>query len=92
VAYQIEAARSRIKRELRRIPGTDRDRIGKSLSVLRDDPCPAGVVQLQPDVYRMRVGEYRVIYKVFDDRKLILIGRVARRSENTYKGLSGLFG
>ncbi|MCK4598524.1 type II toxin-antitoxin system RelE/ParE family toxin [Candidatus Bipolaricaulota bacterium] len=43
------------------------------------------------NVYRLRVGDYRVIYKVFDAKGVILIGRAARRSESTYRGLRWLF-
>ncbi len=58
---------------------------------LADDPYPPGALQLERDVYRIRVGNYRVIYKVFENEKLVLIGRVARRNEATYKGLRDLF-
>jgi len=71
--YRIEAARSRIKRELKGIPG------------------PPDAVQLEPNVYRVRIGNYRVIYKVYDEEQLILVGRVARRGESTYKGIGSLF-
>jgi mRNA-degrading endonuclease RelE of RelBE toxin-antitoxin system len=42
-------------------------------------------------VYRLRVGDYRVIYKVFDKEQLVIIGRVARRSEKTYQDFEDLF-
>ena len=89
--YRIETVSSRIKRELLRIPPLDRQRIAEAVQTLADDPRPPGVKQLELSVYRLRVGDYRVIYKVFDDEKVILIGRVARRSENTYRALRRLF-
>ena len=89
--YRIETVSSRIKRELLRIPPLDRQRIAEAVQTLADDPRPPGVKQLELSVYRLRVGDYRVIYKVFDDEKGILIGRVARRSESTYRGLHRLF-
>jgi len=91
VNYRIETVSSRIKRELLRIPPLDRQRIAEAVQTLADDPRPPGVKQLELSVYRLRVGDYRVIYKVFDDEKVILIGRVARRSESTYRGLHRLF-
>lgn len=39
----------------------------------------------------MRVGNCRVIYQVLDDEHLILIGRVVRRSERTYRDWRKLF-
>jgi mRNA interferase RelE/StbE len=89
--YRIEAARSRIKRELKGIPDVDRGRIAAVMAGLRDQPRPPDAVQLEPNVYRIRIGNYRVIYKVYDEEQLILIGRVARRSESTYKGIGSLF-
>ncbi|MFB0534812.1 MAG: type II toxin-antitoxin system RelE/ParE family toxin [Anaerolineae bacterium] len=89
--YQIESASSRIKRELRRIPPPDRTRIAEAVQALADDPRPLGVVQLEPDVYRLRVGDYRVIYKVLDEERIVLIGRIVRRSESTYRDLRRLF-
>ena len=89
--YRIETVNSRIKRELLRIPPLNRQRIAEAVQTLADDPRPPGVKQLELSVYRLRVGDYRVIYKVFDDEKVILIGRVAHRSENTYRALRRLF-
>ena len=89
--YQIESASSRIKRELRRIPPPDRARIAEAVQALADDPCPPGVVPLEQDVYRLRVGDYHVIYQVLDEERIILVGRIVRRSESTYRNLRWLF-
>ncbi|MFB0537590.1 MAG: type II toxin-antitoxin system RelE/ParE family toxin [Anaerolineae bacterium] len=48
-------------------------------------------MQLEPDVYRLRVGDYRVICKVLDEERIILTGRIVRRSESTYRDLRRLF-
>lgn len=48
-------------------------------------------MQLSAGVYRLRMGHYRVIDSVLDNEQLVLIGRVARRSEATYRGMHGLF-
>jgi mRNA interferase RelE/StbE len=89
--YRIEAARSRIKRELKRIPEANRTRIAAAVTELRNQPRPPDAIQLEPDVYRIRIGDYRVIYKVYDEDQLVLIGRIARRGEDTYKGIGSLF-
>ena len=89
--YQIESASSRIKRELRRILPPDRARIAEAVQALADDPCPPGIVQLEQDVYWLRVSDYRVIYKVLDEDRTILVGRIVRRSESTYRNLRRLF-
>ncbi len=90
--YQIESASSRIKRELRRIAPPDRARVAEAVQALADDPRPPGMVQLEQDVYRLRMGDYRVIYKkVLDEERIILVGRIVRRSESTYRDLRRLF-
>jgi len=91
MTYRIDAARSRVKKQLKRIPKSDLQKIAAAVMALADDPYPQGALQLEKDVYRIRIGNYRVIYKVFEDEKLVLIGRIARRNEATYKGLSDLF-
>jgi len=90
--YRVEAPSARIKRELRRIPPYDRARVIKVIEALKENPRPHGIVQLEPNVYRLRIGDYRVIYKVFDKEQLLIIGRVVRRSERTYRDVRDLFG
>jgi mRNA interferase RelE/StbE len=89
--FRVEAARSRIKRELKRIPDLDRVRIAAVIAGLCEQPRPPDAVQLEPNVYRIRIGNYRVIYKVYDAEQIVLMGRIARRGEGTYKGIGGLF-
>lgn len=36
-------------------------------------------------LWRLRVGDYRIIYGVFDRERLVKIVRVARRREDTYR-------
>jgi mRNA interferase RelE/StbE len=90
-SYRVKFAGSRVKRELARVPQPDRDRIAQALRSLADAPRPYGIKQLGPGIYRLRVGNYRVIYRVLDDEYLVLIGRVARRSERTYRKWQQLF-
>ncbi|MCP4168634.1 MAG: type II toxin-antitoxin system RelE/ParE family toxin [Chloroflexi bacterium] len=91
MTYRVETARDRVGKQLRRIPKADLGRISTAIITLADEPRPMGVVQLQKDIYRMRVGNYRIIYKVYDEEELILIGRVVRRSESTYQRVEDLF-
>jgi mRNA interferase RelE/StbE len=50
------------------------------------EPRPPGCVKLTgtDDLYRLRVGAYRVVYALDDGDRLVVITRVARRAENTY--------
>ncbi|MFQ5399721.1 MAG: type II toxin-antitoxin system RelE/ParE family toxin [Anaerolineae bacterium] len=89
--YRVEAARTRVKRQLKRIPKSELVRIGTAVKTLGEEPRPPGAIQLHTNIYRIRIGNYRIIYKVYDEEKLVLIGRVVRRSEITYKGIGDLF-
>ncbi len=50
-------------------------------------PRPVGVQELDGIFYRIRVGRYRVIYAVNDAEQKVIITKVAKRTERTYKNL-----
>lgn len=89
--YEIRVASSKVEKELAKIPGGDQKRVINQVRKLAETPRPSGIKALAPNIYRLRIGSYRVIYKVYDDEKVILIGRFARRSERTYRDWEKLF-
>ena len=89
--YRVQTTGRRVEKEITKIHPSDRERIVAAIRQLPDNPRPPGIRQLEPDVYRLRIGDYRVIYKGLDAEKVILIGRVVRRSESTYRDLRRLF-
>ena len=82
--YAVEISPS-AQRQMMRLPRDVRDRIIARLHALADNPRPPGVVKLKGrrrrDEYRIRVGDYRVIYQIFDDVLVVLIVRVANRRD-----------
>lgn len=62
-------------------------RLDKEVLRLKDAPRHPGCVKLEGNLYRVRAGDWRIIYAVFDDRRLVQLVRVVRRSEATYRGL-----
>lgn len=54
---------------------------------LSENPRPIGSLKIEDDAYRIRVGSWRIIYSIADREREILILRIARRSESTYKDL-----
>jgi len=69
-------------REYRRLQGSLRDRIRAAIDALAADPRPVRVVKLAGrDDYRIRVGDYRVVYAVVDSERLVLVARIAHRRE-----------
>ena len=58
-------------------------RIISALYALADDPRPHGVKKLKGyrDYWRIRVGDYRIIYTIQDDRLLVVVIRIGHRRE-----------
>jgi mRNA interferase RelE/StbE len=83
------------EKELRKIIRGDRtaaEKIAKEAHNLRQDSRPHGSQHLIDNLYRIRVGEYRVIYAIFDSQEAIVVCKIARRSEETYKNLDVVLG
>jgi mRNA interferase RelE/StbE len=56
---------------------------------LREDPRPPGSKKLtnSDGLWRVRVGNYRIVYTIKDDVLLVLVLQVLRRDDKTYKQL-----
>jgi mRNA interferase RelE/StbE len=81
LALRIELL-PRAARELRRLPSSVRDRILRQISPLSDDPRPPGVQKLYgSDSYRMRVGDYRMLYIINDAAQVVTIAGVGHRRD-----------
>ena len=89
--YEVRPLNNNVSRELRRIPPSQQRRIQVAINGLEENPRPSGIRQIRPNVYRIRVGDYRVLYQVDDDNRTILVGKVAHRNEATYRDLRRLF-
>jgi mRNA interferase RelE/StbE len=59
-----------------------RDRITAAIDGLAGEPRPRGAVRLAGrDDFRIRVGDYRIVYAVNDQERLVLVARVAHRRD-----------
>ncbi|PIU55037.1 MAG: type II toxin-antitoxin system mRNA interferase toxin, RelE/StbE family [Chloroflexi bacterium CG07_land_8_20_14_0_80_51_10] len=79
------------KKELDKLSLKDFRRVDTAIWGLQQNPRPRGVKKLKGPIYRIRVGDWRVIYAVFDKDELVIVGKVERRSEDTYDRLNELF-
>lgn len=77
----------RVADELQRLPHENKARIVARIQSLGTAPRPRGIIQLEPGVYRLRVGDYRIIYQIIDKDQVVLIIHVRRRREDTYKNI-----
>ena len=85
--YDIEV-KPPAERDLSKIQRRDQLRIAARIEGLVDDPRPPGAQKLEgsDDLYRIRQGSYRIIYRVIDDPPLVTVARIRRRGD-VYRGL-----
>ena len=85
MTYRI-LVEKRLEKEFRRIPIHDRQRIDRAILALASNPRPHGCKKLtDKEGFRVRVGDYRVLYTVDDESKTVVVYRVKIRSEKTYR-------
>ena len=79
--YEIEF-RPAALRELRKIDRSTQPRIRGAIALLAQDPRPPASRQLRGrDGYRLRVGDYRIIYTIDDGVLLIVVVTIGHRRE-----------
>ena len=69
----------------------DYQRVLARLKELANVPRPRGCEKLYGDIYRVRVGDMRILYLIDEVKRRIEVGGIRRRSERTYRGLENLF-
>ena len=81
MAYELVIQLSASK-ALQRIDKPVRKRIAAAIDKLKDDPQPANATQVisVPGAWRIRVGDYRVLYEVHDLELTVLVVKIAHRS------------
>jgi mRNA interferase RelE/StbE len=84
--YRVEI-RSRAEKDIDALPPALSHRILESIAGLGTEPRPVGVQKLAAaGGYRVRVGDYRVVYEIADDIQTVMITRVRHRRD-VYRGL-----
>lgn len=80
--YTVEISRRAI-RSIAALPRKEEQRVRAAIELLADEPRPPNCVALtgEQSVYRVRVGDYRILYKVIDARLVILVIRVGHRRD-----------
>ncbi|MEO7230784.1 MAG: type II toxin-antitoxin system RelE/ParE family toxin [Candidatus Limnocylindrales bacterium] len=85
--YRVELSPA-AQRQLRRLPPGEAARLRAPILALAIDPRPHDSTPLVGTPYqRLRLGDLRVVYLVDDPDKIVVLLRVARRSESTYRRL-----
>jgi mRNA interferase RelE/StbE len=82
MTYRVTVSNS-AERQLSRLDRQTQERIRDRIDSLADNPRPHGVKKLRSreDQWRIRVGDWRIVYTVQDDRLIVLIVRIGHRSD-----------
>ena len=82
MAYRIELS-PRAQRDFRALDGSVRRRIKRRIDSLAENPHPSGIKKIEgeDDLYRLRVGDYRILYQVKEKILLILIVGIGHRRD-----------
>ena len=79
--FEVEFKRS-VAKDVRGIPAPDLKRILQKIDSLRDDPRPPGSTKLSgQECYRIRQGDYRILYEIIENRLVIIVIRIGNRKE-----------
>jgi mRNA interferase RelE/StbE len=83
--YSLEIGRT-AEKQLRKLPAEDRRRVARAMLALGEEPHPSGARKLTgyDDVFRIRVGVYRIIYSVSGRTLVIIILKIGHR-KNIYR-------
>jgi mRNA interferase RelE/StbE len=82
MAYAVEFSPS-AAREFRKLAPEIQRRLSPHIDSLAQNPCGSGAKKLKgrEDLWRIRVGDYRIIYEVRDRTLVVLVVRVAHRRD-----------
>jgi len=87
MGYEV-LLRQPAQKELDAFNAVDYKRIVGVISRLELDPRPLRVKKLfDSGLWRIRTGKFRIVYAINDENKKVIIVRITRRTEGTYKGL-----
>lgn len=82
MSYRVELTAA-AARQVKKLPHPARDRVLDAIEDLGGDPRPHGAKKLvgEQTAWRVRIGDYRVIYDVFDSELTVSVVRAAHRRE-----------
>ncbi len=81
MSWTVEVQRP-AEKELAALPLQARERVASALRAMEDDPFPHGVKKLKArDGYRVRVGDYRILFTVNRAARLVRVGAIGHRKD-----------
>ena len=82
MSYQV-SLRPGAERQRRKLGAQIRQRVNEALLALEDTPRPPGVAKLRgaDREWRIRIGDYRIIYEISDEETQVIVLRITHRRE-----------
>ena len=82
VAHAKQVGADLAAKELEAIPRKDRQRIISRIQELQSDPRPSGCEKLSgEEKYRLRQGDYRILYEILDRELIVTVVKIGNRRE-----------
>ena len=79
--------RKSVAQDMRRIPNRDLRKILAAINSLSEEPRPSGVERLSgQEKYRVRQGNYRIIYEINDQEVIVVVVKVGHRKDVYRRG------
>jgi mRNA interferase RelE/StbE len=80
-SYKVEFSK-RVRKDFREIPEHDANRILSKIKALAEEPLPADSKKLKgEELFRIRLGNYRVIYSIEDEKMLVFVVKLGHRKD-----------
>jgi mRNA interferase RelE/StbE len=82
MTYQVVVPKT-VRKQIDALPSDMFDRAEEVIRDLAEDPRPDGVVKMKgsDQTYRIRIGNYRIVYEIYDKRLVVLILQCKHRRE-----------
>ncbi|MEI6446074.1 MAG: type II toxin-antitoxin system RelE/ParE family toxin [Nostocales cyanobacterium ELA583] len=82
MTYEIIITKS-IQKQLDNLPNNIQERVYDKISQLAEEPRPDGVVKLKgyDNEYRIRIGDYRLVYEIQDEQLIVLLVQCKHRRD-----------
>jgi len=88
--YELRITKRAAKQLEKGLEHQDQLRVARAIDALAGNPRSQGCSKVRaapPGTFRIRVGDFRIVYVVRDAERAIIVVRIARRSEATYRDL-----
>ncbi|KHG40104.1 MULTISPECIES: type II toxin-antitoxin system RelE/ParE family toxin [Aphanizomenon] len=82
MTYEIIITKS-IQKQLDNLPNNIQERVYEKIAQLAEEPRPDGVVKLKgyDNEYRIRIGDYRLVYEIRDEQLIVLLVQCKHRRD-----------